>query len=104
VGDRYPITLSLLSGSLGSTGFHWQSWRIGTAIPTQQFTVGQSPVALVTADSVSSARKISRSSTQADNSITILLNQGPNSVSQFAQQMAHPFSWREERQETRRAS
>jgi type II secretory pathway component GspD/PulD (secretin)/uncharacterized protein YjdB len=91
VGDRYPITLSLLSGSLGSTGFTGNPGGIGTAIPTQQFTVGQSPVALVTADFRLVGTQDLAVLNQADNSITILLNQGPNSVSQFAQANGSPF-------------
>jgi len=91
VGDRYPITLSLLSGSLGSTGLTANPGGIGTAIPMQQFTVGQSPVALVTADFRLVGTQDLAVLNQADNSITILLNQGPNSVSQFAQATGSPF-------------
>ena len=91
VGDRYPITLSLLSGSLGSTGFTGNPGGTGITIPTQQFTVGQSPVALVTADFRSAGTQDLAVLNQADNSITILLNQGANSVSQFAQANGSPF-------------
>ena len=91
VGDRYPITLSLLSGSLGSTGFTGNPGGTGVTIPTQQFTVGQSPIALVTADFRSAGTQDLAVLNQADNSITILLNQGPNSVSQFAQATGSPF-------------
>ena len=91
VGDRYPITLSLLSGSLGSTGFTGNPGGTGVTIPTQQFTVGQSPVALVTADFRDAGTQDLAVLNQADNSITILLNQGPNSVSQFAQATGSPF-------------
>ena len=91
VGDRYPITLSLLSGSLGSTGFTGNPGGTGVTIPTQQFTVGQSPVALVTADFRGAGTQDLAVLNQADNSITILLNQGPNSVSQFAQASGSPF-------------
>ena len=91
VGDRYPITLSLLSGSLGTTGLTANPGGIGTAIPTQQFTVGQSPVALVTADFRLVGTQDLAVLNQADNSITILLNQGPHAVSQFAQATGSPF-------------
>jgi uncharacterized protein YjdB len=57
----------------------------------QQFTVGQSPVALVTADFRLVGTQDLAVLNQADNSITILLNQGPNSVSQFAQATGSPF-------------
>jgi Flp pilus assembly secretin CpaC/uncharacterized protein YjdB len=91
VGDRYPITLSLLSGSLGTTGFTGNPGGTGVTIPTQQFTVGQSPVALVTADFRSAGTEDLAVLNQADNSISILLNQGANSVSQFAQATGSPF-------------
>jgi len=91
VGDRYPITLSLLSGSLGTTGFTGNPGGTGVTIPTQQFTVGQSPVALVAADFRSVGVEDLAVLNQADNSITILLNQGANAVSQFAQATGSPF-------------
>jgi len=91
VGDRYPITLSLLSGSLGSTPFTANPGGVGVTIPTQQFTVGQSPVALVSADFRGAGTEDLAVLNQADNSITILLNQGPNSVPQFAQATGSPF-------------
>ena len=91
VGDRYPITLSLLSGSLGSTGFTGNPGGTGVTIPTQQFTVGQSPAALVSADFRGAGTEDLAVLNQADNSITILLNQGPNSVSQFAPANGSPF-------------
>jgi type II secretory pathway component GspD/PulD (secretin)/uncharacterized protein YjdB len=91
VGDRYPITLSLLSGSLGSTGFTGNPGGTGVTIPTQQFTVGQSPVALVSADFRNVGTEDLAVLNQADNSITILLNQGANAVSQFAQATGSPF-------------
>jgi len=91
VGDRYPITLSLLSGSLGSTGFTGNPGASGTTIPTEQFTVGQSPVALVTADFREAGTQDLAVLNQADNTITILLNQGPNSVTQFAAATGSPF-------------
>jgi len=91
VGDRYPITLSLLSGSLGNTGFTGNPGGTGVTIPTQQFTVGQSPVALVAADFRSVGVEDLAVLNQADNSITILLNQGANAVSQFVQASGSPF-------------
>jgi hypothetical protein len=91
VGDRYPITLSLLSGSLGSTGFTGNPGGTGVTIPTQQFTVGQSPVALVTADFRNAGTQDLAVLNQADNSISILLNQGPNAVTQFVEAPGSPF-------------
>lgn len=91
VGDRYPITLSLLSGSLGNTGFTGNPGASGGTIPTQQFTVGQSPVALVTADFRNAGTQDLAVLNQTDNSITILLNQGPNSITQFVQATGSPI-------------
>ena len=84
VGDRVPITLSLLSGSLGSTGFTPNPGGTGITIPTQQFTVGKNPVAMVTADFRSSGTQDLAVINQGDNTLTILLNQGTGAVPQFA--------------------
>ncbi len=91
VGDRYPITLSLLSGSLGTSSFTGNPGASGTTIPTEQFTVGQSPVALVTADFREAGTQDLAVINQADNTITILLNQGPNAETQFATATGSPF-------------
>lgn len=93
LGQRYPITLSLLSGSLGSIGF---TQNVGgtaqTILPSEQFTVGQGPVSMVTAD----FRQIGNSDlavlNQIDNTVTILLNQGEGATSQFAQATGSPIS------------
>src|SRR3984957_13601891 len=84
VGDRIPITLSLLSGSLGSTGFTPNIGGTGTTIPTQQFTVGKNPVAIVTADFRNASTQDLAVVNQTDNTLTILLNQGTGAVPQFA--------------------
>src|SRR6266849_6030252 len=85
VGDRVPITLSLLSGSLGSSGFTPNPGGTGVTIPTQQFTVGKNPVAMVTADFRSAGTQDLAVVNQTDNALTILLNQGTGAVPQFAQ-------------------
>jgi Flp pilus assembly secretin CpaC len=85
VGDRYPITLSLLSGSLGTTGLTPNPGGTGVTIPTQQFNVGTGPVALVTADFRNASLQDLAVVNQVDNSLTILLNQGTGAFSQFAQ-------------------
>jgi len=85
VGDRVPITLSLLSGSLGSTGFTPNPGGTGVSIPTQQFTVGKNPVAMVTADFRSAGTQDLAVVNQTDNTLTVLLNQGTGAVPQFAQ-------------------
>jgi type II secretory pathway component GspD/PulD (secretin)/uncharacterized protein YjdB len=91
VGDRYPITLSLLSGSLGTSSFTGNPGASSTTISTEQFTVGQSPVALVTADFREAGTQDLAVLNQADNTITILLNQGSNATTQFATATGSPF-------------
>jgi hypothetical protein len=49
VGDRYPVTLSLLSNSLGSSGFTPSVGGSGTTFPQTNFVVGANPTALVAA-------------------------------------------------------
>src|SRR5437899_4266519 len=49
VGDRFPITLALLSGSLG-TGGTLTGVPGSTIFPETNFTVGKNPVALVAGD------------------------------------------------------
>jgi hypothetical protein len=93
VGQRYPITLSLLSGSLGSTGFTPSVG--GTAqslIPSEQFPVGQGPVAMVTADFRQIGDNDIAVLNQIDNTVSILLNQGIGATSQFAQATGSPIS------------
>ena len=85
VGDRVPITLSLLSGSLGSTGFTPNPGGTGITIPTQQFPVGKNPVAMVTADFRSAGTQDLAVVNQTDNTLTILLNQGSGAIPQLAQ-------------------
>jgi Flp pilus assembly secretin CpaC len=85
VGDRVPITLSLLSGSLGSGGFTPNPGGTGVGIPTQQFTVGKNPVAMVSADFRSVGAEDLAVVNQGDNTLTVLLNQGTGVTPQFAQ-------------------
>jgi tetratricopeptide (TPR) repeat protein len=47
VGDRYPVTLSLLSSSLGSSGFVGSIGGSSTTFPETDFVVGSNPTALV---------------------------------------------------------
>jgi Flp pilus assembly secretin CpaC/tetratricopeptide (TPR) repeat protein len=92
VGDRYPITLSLLSGSLGSTGFTANPGGTGVTIPLQQFPVGQGPVSLVAADFLNAGTQDLGVLNQIDNTVTILLNQGSTAISLFAQATGSPIS------------
>ena len=48
VGDRFPVTLSLLSNSLG-TGGSFTASPSGAVFPTTSFAVGNNPTALVAA-------------------------------------------------------
>jgi len=93
VGERYPITLSQLSASLG--GVNLQTPTVGgtgTAVQTQQFTVGSGPVSLVTADFRNAGTQDLAVLNEIDNTITILLNQGASAVSQFATASGSPIS------------
>jgi Flp pilus assembly secretin CpaC len=94
VGDRFPITLSLLSNSLGSGS---QTPSIGgnaspSAIGTEQFTVGEAPIALVSSDLRNSGNLDLAVLNQTDNTVSILLNQGPGVTSQFAAATGSPIS------------
>ena len=74
LGQRFPVTLSLLSTSLGGT-------VIGGAVTSTvfaqtNFAVGNNPVAVVAADLNNDAQLDLAVVNQADNSITVLLNNG----------------------------
>jgi hypothetical protein len=92
VGDRYPVTLSLLSGSLGSTGFAANPGGMGITIPSEQFSVGEGPVALVVADFRNIGEQDLGVLNEIDNTVTILLNQGTGAATQFAQATNSPIS------------
>jgi len=92
VGDRYPVTLSLLSASLGSTGLMPNPGGTGVTIPSEQFTVGQGPVALVATDFRNVGEQDLGVLNEIDNTLTILLNQGTGAPTQFAQATNSPIS------------
>jgi type II secretory pathway component GspD/PulD (secretin) len=92
VGERYPVTLSLLSGSLGSTGFTANPGGTGVTIPTQQFTVGRGPVSLVPSDIRSAGVQDLAVLNEIDNTITIFLNEGTSAASLFTQATGSPIS------------
>ncbi|GAC1632344.1 MAG: hypothetical protein NVS9B14_05480 [Candidatus Acidiferrum sp.] len=80
VGQRFPVTLSLLSTSLGGKA-------VGGAIPSTvfprtDFNVGQVPVAVATGDFNNDAKLDLAVANQQDNSISILLSQGNGNFSQ----------------------
>jgi hypothetical protein len=73
VGDRFPVTLSLLSGNLG-TGAAIAGAPVSTTFPQTTFNVGNNPVALVAKDFNGDGLTDIAAANQNDNSISILLN------------------------------
>ncbi len=74
VGDRFPITLSLLSASLGKSSF---TPTIGpNLLPRSDFPVGNAPLAVVTGDWNGDGRPDIAVVNHNDSSVSILLNQG----------------------------
>jgi type II secretory pathway component GspD/PulD (secretin) len=92
VGERYPVTLSLLSGSLGSTPFVANPGGTGVTIPTQQFAVGKGPVSMVPSDIRNAGIQDLAVLNEIDNTITVFLNQGPTAASLFTQATGSPIS------------
>lgn len=95
-GERYPITLSLLSASLGgNAGSAAFTPAIGgtttTTINTEQFTVGQNPVSMASADFLTNGNQDLAVVNQADNSVSILINQGVGAAQQFVQATGSPI-------------
>jgi type II secretory pathway component GspD/PulD (secretin) len=86
VGQRFPVTLSLLSTSLGGT-------TIGGAVTSTvfartDFAVGQAPVAAIAEDFNNDAKKDLAVINQGDSSISILLN---NDNGNFIAATGSPF-------------
>jgi Bacterial type II and III secretion system protein/Bacterial Ig-like domain (group 2)/FG-GAP-like repeat len=92
VGQRYPITLSLLSASLGSATPTANVGGSTTTIPAEQFTVGKGPVSMANADFRNMGVQDLAVLNQVDDTITILLNQGAGASSQFIQASGSPIS------------
>jgi hypothetical protein len=92
VGERYPITLSLLSNSLGGSSLVPSVGGTATSVQSEQFTVGRGPVSVVADDFRGSGNQDLAVLNQVDNSITILLNQGVGAVTQFVQATGSPIS------------
>jgi Bacterial type II and III secretion system protein/FG-GAP-like repeat len=77
VGDRYPITLSLLSGSLGaSTAATSVGGVTNSILPSASYNVGNGPVALTAADFRNIGQLDIAVVNEIDNTLTILVNQG----------------------------
>lgn len=75
VGDRYPVTLSQLSASLGGRTVSIAT-PTGTSFPETTYTVGKIPVGLVAQDFNSDGHPDLAVTNEGDNSISILLNNG----------------------------
>src|SRR2546430_3801441 len=80
IGQRFPVTLSLLSTSLGGTTI--TGAIPSTVFPRTDFTVGQVPVALTAKDFDNDGQTDLAVVNQQDNSVSILLNQGSGNFSQ----------------------
>lgn len=77
VGDRYPVTLSLLSGSLGaSTAATSLGAVTGGLLPSVSYNVGIGPIALTSADFRNVGLQDLAVVNEIDNTLTILQNQG----------------------------
>jgi type II secretory pathway component GspD/PulD (secretin) len=87
VGTRFPVTLSLLSASLGGTVLGGA--LTGTTFPRTDFTVGAVPVAITAADFDNDGARDLATANSQDNSITVLLNQGNGN---FAQATGSPIA------------
>ncbi|HMD41242.1 MAG TPA: FG-GAP-like repeat-containing protein [Candidatus Acidoferrum sp.] len=74
VGDRYPITLSLLSSSVGATSF--VPGTTNSILPSTSYNVGIGPVALTAADFRDVGQLDLAIVNEIDNTLTILQNQG----------------------------
>jgi Flp pilus assembly secretin CpaC len=95
VGDHFPVTLSLLSGSLGSptSAAAANSSFLGvpssTTFPETSFAVGDNPVALAASDFNLDGLPDLAVANQGDNTISILLNQNNGN---FAPATNSPFA------------
>jgi Flp pilus assembly secretin CpaC len=92
LGQRYPVTLSLLSASLGNTGLTPAVGGTAVTLPTQQFPVGKGPVALTNADFRGTGNQDVAVVNQVDNTLTILLNLGLAAARQFVQAPGSPIT------------
>jgi hypothetical protein len=78
VGDRFPVTLSLLSGSTATSAFTPNPGGASNPFPSTSYPAGVDPVALVAADFLNNGLFDLAAVNELDNSVTILLNQGAN--------------------------
>src|SRR5207245_4577322 len=96
VGDRFPITLSLLSGSLGTAASTPNVGGVSNPFPSTSYPAGVGPVSLVAADFLNNGLLHLAAVNQLDNSVTILLNQSGNQGT-FAQATGSSISFGPER-------
>ncbi|HKW63479.1 MAG TPA: FG-GAP-like repeat-containing protein [Candidatus Acidoferrum sp.] len=92
VGQRYPITLSLLSGSLGAGTFTPNPGGASNPFPSTSFAAGKGPAALVAADFLNNGSLDIAAVNEIDNSVTVLLNQSSSQGTTFAQATGSPIS------------
>lgn len=91
VGERFPITLSLLSGSLGTSTFTPNPGGASNPFPSTSFAAGKGPAALVAADFLNNGSLDLAAVNEIDNSVTVLLNQN-SSQGAFAPATGSPIA------------
>lgn len=91
VGDRFPVTLSLLSSSLGTSGFTANPGGASNPFPSTSYAAGIGPVALVAADLENNGLLDLAVVNEIDNSLSVYLNQS-GSQGTFAQATGSPIS------------
>jgi Flp pilus assembly secretin CpaC len=91
VGDRFPVTLSLLSGSLGTSGFTANPGGSSNPFPSTSYPTGIGPTALVAADFGNNGLLDLAVVNEIDNSLTIYMNQSGNQGT-FVQATNSPIS------------
>ena len=91
VGDRFPVTLALLSGSLGTSSAVSNPGGASNPFPSTSYAAGVGPVALLAADFRNNGILDIAAVNQLDNSVTILVNQS-GSQGTFVQAANSPIS------------
>ena len=84
VGDRFPVTLSLLSGSL-TGGLTANPGGTTNPFPSTTYNVGVGPVDLVAADFQNNGLMDLAVVNEIDNTVSILMNQGGTQAGTFTQ-------------------